>query len=148
METGAVGAAIDDRPLQFDSACARSRISGLDVFKSLDPPHLWPAATRYSRGFAPAVAVLSRFLSDGMDAHGYAAAACAPVCGQCVGSRSLGPGNYRMAADQTNTRQRILDAAAHLFRERGFHATTTRAISHILGIQPRSPLPSFRTTEH
>ena len=39
-----------------------------------------------------------------------------------------------MAADPSSTRPRILDAAARLFRQRGFHATTTRAISEIVGI--------------
>ncbi len=52
-----------------------------------------------------------------------------------------------MAADPTNTRQRILDAAAHLFRERGFHATTTRAISDIVGILSGSLFHYFRSKE-
>lgn len=37
-------------------------------------------------------------------------------------------------ADAINTRQRILEAAASLLRERGYHATTTRAISKIVGM--------------
>jgi AcrR family transcriptional regulator len=49
-----------------------------------------------------------------------------------------------VAADPTNTRQRILNAAAHLFRQRGFHATTTRAISEIVGILSGSLFHYFR----
>ena len=53
-----------------------------------------------------------------------------------------------MAADPTTTtRQRILDAAAHLFRERGFHATTTRAISEIVGILSGSLFHYFRSKD-
>ena len=52
-----------------------------------------------------------------------------------------------MAADPSNTRQRILDAAALLFRERGFHATTTRAISEIVGILSGSLFHYFRSKE-
>lgn len=51
------------------------------------------------------------------------------------------------AADPTNTRQRILNAAARLFRERGFHATTTRAISEIVGILSGSLFHYFKSKE-
>lgn len=53
----------------------------------------------------------------------------------------------RLVADPTNTRQRILDAAALLFRERGFHATTTRAISEIVGILSGSLFHYFRSKD-
>jgi AcrR family transcriptional regulator len=52
-----------------------------------------------------------------------------------------------VALDPTNTRQRILNAAARLFRERGFHATTTRAISEIVGILSGSLFHYFRSKE-
>lgn len=52
-----------------------------------------------------------------------------------------------MAADPITTRQRILDAAAHLFRERGFHGTTIRAISEIVGILSGSLFHYFRSKE-
>ena len=51
------------------------------------------------------------------------------------------------AADSTNTRQRILNAAARLFRERGFHASTTRAISEIVGILSGSLFHYFKSKE-
>jgi AcrR family transcriptional regulator len=51
-------------------------------------------------------------------------------------------------AEQINTRQRILHAAARLFRERGFHATTIRAISEIVGILSGSLFHYFRSKEH
>jgi TetR/AcrR family transcriptional regulator, cholesterol catabolism regulator len=49
--------------------------------------------------------------------------------------------------DLNNTRQRILRAAARLFRERGYHATTTRAISEIVGILSGSLFHYFRSKE-
>lgn len=52
-----------------------------------------------------------------------------------------------LIVDQTNTRQRILNAAARLFRERGFHATTTRAISEIVGILSGSLFHYFRSKD-
>ncbi len=52
-----------------------------------------------------------------------------------------------MAADPSSTRPRILDAAARLFRQRGFHATTTRAISEIVGILSGSLFHYFRSKE-
>ncbi len=52
-----------------------------------------------------------------------------------------------MATDPTNTRRRILDAAARLFRERGFRATTIRAISEIVGILSGSLFLHFRSKE-
>jgi AcrR family transcriptional regulator len=52
-----------------------------------------------------------------------------------------------VAVDQTTTRQRILNAAARLFRERGFHATTTRAISEIVGMLSGSLFHYFRSKE-
>jgi AcrR family transcriptional regulator len=47
--------------------------------------------------------------------------------------------------DANNTRQRILRAAARLFRERGYRATTTRAISEIVGILSGSLFHYFRS---
>ena len=47
----------------------------------------------------------------------------------------------------TSTRQRILNTAARLFRERGFHATTTRAISEVVGILSGSLFHYFRSKE-
>ena len=52
-----------------------------------------------------------------------------------------------MVIDATNTRQRILNAAARLFRERGFHATTTRAISEIVGMLSGSLFHHFKSKE-
>lgn len=49
--------------------------------------------------------------------------------------------------DRIKTRRRILNAAARLFSERGFHATTTRAISEIVGILSGSLFHYFRTKE-
>ena len=45
------------------------------------------------------------------------------------------------------TRARILQAAAHLFHTRGFHATTTRAISEIVGILSGSLFHYFKSKE-
>ena len=44
-------------------------------------------------------------------------------------------------------RQRILIAAARLFRERGFHATTARAIAEIVGMLSGSLFHHFRSKE-
>ncbi len=48
-------------------------------------------------------------------------------------------------AEGLDTRSRILCAAARLFRERGFHGTTTRAISEIVGILSGSLFYYFRS---
>ena len=52
-----------------------------------------------------------------------------------------------LAGDLTSTRQRILRAAARLFRERGFHATTARAIAEIVGMLSGSLFHYFRSKE-
>ena len=52
-----------------------------------------------------------------------------------------------MTGNLSPTRQRILNVAARLFRERGFHATTTRAISEVVGILSGSLFHYFRSKE-
>jgi AcrR family transcriptional regulator len=47
----------------------------------------------------------------------------------------------------TPTRERILSAAAHLFRTRGYRATTTRAISEIVGILSGSLFHHFNSKD-
>ncbi len=52
-----------------------------------------------------------------------------------------------VAADPTAMRRRILNAAARLFRERGFHATTARAIAAEVGILSGSLFHHFRSKD-
>jgi AcrR family transcriptional regulator len=49
--------------------------------------------------------------------------------------------------DPTPTRERILSAAAHLFRTRGYRGTTTRAISEIVGILSGSLFHYFKSKD-
>src|SRR5882757_5262030 len=49
--------------------------------------------------------------------------------------------------DPAPTRERILRAAAHLFRTRGYRGTTTRAISEIVGMLSGSLFHYFKSKE-
>jgi AcrR family transcriptional regulator len=49
--------------------------------------------------------------------------------------------------DPAPTRERILKAAAHLFRTRGYRGTTTRAISEIVGMLSGSLFHYFKSKE-
>lgn len=51
------------------------------------------------------------------------------------------------ALGPTGSRQRILRVAARLFRERGYHATTIRAISEIVGMLSGSLFHHFRSKQ-
>src|SRR5512133_3102828 len=49
--------------------------------------------------------------------------------------------------DDGNRRQQLLTAAARLFREKGFDATSTRDIAAAVGMHSGSPIYHFRSTD-
>ncbi len=61
------------------------------------------------------------------------------------GARARGPGKREKNKEQT--RERILKAALHLFREKGFEGTTTKEISKLSGIAEGTLFNYFTTKE-
>jgi TetR/AcrR family transcriptional regulator, cholesterol catabolism regulator len=61
-------------------------------------------------------------------------------------ARAVGPEPAKLD-DPAPTRERILRAAAHLFRTRGYRGTTTRAISEIVGILSGSLFHYFKSKQ-
>ncbi len=51
------------------------------------------------------------------------------------------------SARQGNTRERLLEVSAELFRERGFHATSMRDIARVAGMRPASIYHHFAGKE-